>query len=262
MISIPPSHPRAESLIIRERIIEYCKKNVVAFAGLIAHGRGEAFDYLIGEKTIPPAEVAITASAASLLLAEHAVISVNGNTAALIPDKMVELANVANILMEVNLFYRSSTREVAIKKVLEENGAKNILGTTKSASETLKGLESERRKVDTRGIGKADLVIVPLEDGDRTEALIKLGKKVIAIDLNPLSRTARVATISIIDNVIRVFPVLIKEIQRLKNESKDKLKKILAKYDNKEILNKSLMYITQRLNVLSKKGISLDPDKF
>ena len=32
---------------------------------------------------------------------------------------------------------------------------------------------------------KADTVLVPLEDGDRTEALVKMGKTVVAIDLNP-----------------------------------------------------------------------------
>ena len=40
------NHPRAHSLMIRERLIENIKSGVVATAGLIAHGRGEAFDYL------------------------------------------------------------------------------------------------------------------------------------------------------------------------------------------------------------------------
>ena len=52
----------------------------------------------------------------------------------------------------------------------------------------------------TDGIEKADVVLVPLEDGDRCEALIALGKD-IAIDLNPLSRTSRTATVTIVDEV-------------------------------------------------------------
>ena len=48
---ISHKHPRAESLSIREKILKYQKIGVVARAGLIAHGRGETFDYLIGEKT-------------------------------------------------------------------------------------------------------------------------------------------------------------------------------------------------------------------
>ena len=66
-------------------------------------------------------------------------------------------------------------------------------------------LQSERRRVDLSGIMKADTVLVPLEDGDRTEALVKMGKTVVAIDLNPMSRTARSANITIVDNAIRVY---------------------------------------------------------
>ena len=35
----------------RERIEEGVREGVTSLAGLIAHGRGEAFDYLLGEKT-------------------------------------------------------------------------------------------------------------------------------------------------------------------------------------------------------------------
>jgi 4-phosphopantoate--beta-alanine ligase len=48
-------------------------------------------------------------------------------------------------------------------------------------------------------------VLVPLEDGDRCEALISLGKQVIAIDLNPLSRTSKTATVTIVDDVARAM---------------------------------------------------------
>ena len=65
---------------------------VVAMAGLIAHGRGEAFDYMLGEETTEPAIEAIKAAAAALLLADHPVLSVNGNVAALCPEDFGELS--------------------------------------------------------------------------------------------------------------------------------------------------------------------------
>ncbi len=52
---VPPNHPRRESLLIRERLVDgFGGEGYVAAQGLIAHGRGECFDYLIGESSIPP----------------------------------------------------------------------------------------------------------------------------------------------------------------------------------------------------------------
>ncbi|MEM3823477.1 MAG: phosphopantothenate/pantothenate synthetase, partial [Candidatus Bathyarchaeia archaeon] len=174
-MKIPKDHPRAESLRIREKLIEHYNEGVVASAGLIAHGRGEAFDYLLGEKTTTPALKAIEAAAALLLTAKKPVISVNGNTAALTTKEIVKLAEVVNAKIEVNLFYRTPKRELAIKKLLEKAGAKEVLGVGENASARIPELGSERRRVDPRGILVADVVLVPLEDGDRTEALVKMG---------------------------------------------------------------------------------------
>jgi len=91
-INIPPDHPRAKSLHTREKLIENYLKGIVAASGLIAHGRGEAFDYLLGEKTSKPAFEAVAAAVAMLLTAENPVISVNGNTAALVAEEIVRLA--------------------------------------------------------------------------------------------------------------------------------------------------------------------------
>ena len=91
-ILVPASHPRAASLHVRESLVEGAKKNIVAWAGLIAHGRGEAFDYLIGEKTNDFAVEAITAAAAAMVSSQRPVISVNGNTAVLVPRELVELS--------------------------------------------------------------------------------------------------------------------------------------------------------------------------
>ena len=43
-MKIPKSHPRYESLAIREKLVRAWKAGIVVPEGLIAHGRGEAFD--------------------------------------------------------------------------------------------------------------------------------------------------------------------------------------------------------------------------
>src|SRR5574341_1731377 len=116
---IPKDHPRARSLMIRERLVDGFRRNLVVAEGLIAHGRGEAFDYLLGERTPEPAIKAVRAAAALLLLSKNAVLSVNGNAAALCPKEVVELAGVTGAKIEVNLFYRTDERELAIKAELE-----------------------------------------------------------------------------------------------------------------------------------------------
>ena len=73
-MNIPKSHPRYESLKYRHKIIEGMKNLVVAEAGLIAHGRGECFDYILGEKTNKPAKEAIKAAVALLLTGHYNVL--------------------------------------------------------------------------------------------------------------------------------------------------------------------------------------------
>ena len=188
---IPKSHPRSKSLLIREKLVDGFDKGLVAKEGLLAQGRGEAFDYLLGEKTGKAAMQAIRAAAAQLLIAELPVISVNGNIAALCPREIVELSKQVKAKLEVNLFYATEKRKQAIIKTLKKNDAEEILGSKITSLKTLSGIDSARRIVDKDGIFVADVVVVPLEDGDRTMALRKAGKIVIAFDLNPLSRTAK-----------------------------------------------------------------------
>ena len=52
MSEIPKSHPRYNSLISRERLVQASKDGLLAESAMIAHGRGEAFDYLLGEKLL------------------------------------------------------------------------------------------------------------------------------------------------------------------------------------------------------------------
>jgi len=253
MIKIPKTHPRYLSLLLRERLVKGFEEGYVAIQGLMAHGRGECFDYLIGEQSIEPAIKASRAAAAALLLAKHPVISVNGNVAALAANEVVNLSKYCNAYIEVNLFYRTEDRARKIAEVLRAAGAREVLGVD-DIVEAIPGLESERRKVSPEGILKADVVLVALEDGDRTEALRRMGKTVIAIDLNPLSRTARAASITIVDNVVRALPNIAKYLKELSGWPSDKVSELLDKYRNEEILKESLRYIMERLESLISGG--------
>ena len=248
---ISTKHPRAESLRIRHKLTEQFKNGIVAEAGLIAHGRGEAFDYLLGEKTPLPAQLALKAAAATLLTAKQPVISVNGNAAALAANELVQLAKLVKAKIEVNLFYRSLERELAIQTLLQEAGAE-VLGVGTDATIKLSEIQSERQRVDARGILIADVIFVPLEDGDRTEALVKRRKTVIAVDLNPLSRTSRFATITIIDNIVRALPALIENVEKLKKKNSKELERIKARFDNQKNIRQTLKLINRRLVRLSK----------
>jgi len=250
---IPADHPRAKSLQVREKLVEHFREGIVAASGLIAHGRGEAFDYLLGERTTRPALEAIDAAAAMLLTAENPVISVNGNTAALVAGEIVKLAETTNAGIEVNLFYRSLEREVGIKELLEKAGATQVLGVGENATARIPELNSERRRVDPRGILAADVVMVPLEDGDRTEALVKMGKKVIAVDLNPLSRTAQKATITIVDNIVRATPKLVAISRKLKKQTTQECDEILRRFDNSKNLADSMTLIRKNLTRRAEK---------
>ena len=74
------------------------------------------------------------------------------------------------------------------------------------------GLEGPRSICSANGIQKADVILVPLEDGDRCEALVSLGKQVLVVDLNPLSRTAKMATVTIVDEISRAAKLILEEV--------------------------------------------------
>jgi 4-phosphopantoate--beta-alanine ligase len=233
-VDVPESHPRYESLLTRHRIEEGVEKGITSRQGLIAQGRGEAYDYLLGERTIPSAEEAERAAAAHFLLAEQAVISVNGNVAALCPGEVVELADATGADIEVNLFNRTRERMERIADHLREHGAEDVLGL--EADGRIPGLDHERAKVDADGIGSADVVLVPLEDGDRAEALAAMGKTELVIDLNPLSRSAQSASVPIVDNVIRAVPNITEHARALEGASEQELRDIVTAFDREAAL--------------------------
>jgi 4-phosphopantoate--beta-alanine ligase len=233
-VEVPESHPRYDSLLMRHRIEAGVEKGITSKQGLIAQGRGEAFDYLLGERTIESAREAERVAAAYLLLAEHPVLSVNGNAAALCPGELVELAEAVDADLEVNLFNRTDERMRAIVEHLREHGAESVKGL--AADGRIPGLDHERAKIDADGIGAADVVLVPLEDGDRAEALAAMGKTGLVIDLNPMSRSARAATVPIVDNVVRAIPNVTASARELADASRGKLEAVVESFDRETAL--------------------------
>lgn len=209
-------HPRYTSLRTRASLARASRRGLVVPEGLIAHGRGEAFDYLLGERSSPSARRAEAVAAAWLLSAVRPVLSVNGNVAALAAREVAALQRaVPGLGVEVNLFHRTPARARAVASALRAAGVADPFGVRPTAR--LPGLDSDRARIDSRGIARADLCLVPLEDGDRTEALRASGKRVISIDLNPLSRTSQAADLPIVDELTRALARIAIEARRLRS---------------------------------------------
>lgn len=204
MTRLSPAHPRYGSLVVRDRLARAARAGLVVPEGLIAQGRAEAFDYFLGERTTPSARRAIRAAAAWLRAARHPVLSVNGNVAALAAPEIARLVRAfPRLRVEVNLFHRTPARVRAVARQLAGAGVPRVLGLRPTAR--LAGLDSDRARLDAEGIARADVCVIPLEDGDRAAALVRAGKRVIAIDLNPFSRTARTAQLPIVDELTRAL---------------------------------------------------------
>ena len=237
-----PSHPRYQSLLMRNRISEAGLKGMLADSAMIAHGRGEAFDYLLGEQTIPSALDATREVAARLLKAKKPVLSLNGNAIALAGREFLTIASQLDCPIEINLFYRTPQRMGALLahlKLLNANLELNveILGGVPDAR--IPGLEGPRAACQKEGIFEADTILVPLEDGDRCEALVAMGKEVLVIDLNPLSRSSRRGTVAVVDEVSRVAKNLIQLIPK---------KPKVTKWKNSDALQSSLDHIIETMS--------------
>jgi len=161
--------------------------------------------------------------------------------------EIVKLARIIDAKIEVNIFYSNEQRKRNIVRVLKKNGAKKVLGLDRKSQTRIPKLDSARRVVDKTGIFSADVILVPIEDGDRTIALREFGKKVITFDLNPLSRTAQTAHITIVDNAIRGMGELILACKKLSSKNDATLKKIVRNYSNKRILSANILKIKRNL---------------
>ncbi|WP_292426340.1 4-phosphopantoate--beta-alanine ligase [Methanoregula sp.] len=237
---IPRDHPRYKSLVTREHLADCARKGIVSWEGLTSHGRGEAFDYLLGEKTSESARRAERTAAALLRTASRPVISVNGNTAALAAHEIALLQKASGALVEVNLFHRTPERVQQIESLLRKAGADVFSGE----AERLLPLSHDRAFCRREGMYSADVVLVPLEDGDRCEVLVGMGKKVISIDLNPLSRTAKKATLTVVDEVTRALPVIADACKALMDEE---CRALVAALDNPSFLKEARDEMAARL---------------
>ena len=104
------------------------------------------------------------------------------------------------------------------REVVVRNAAGDVIGSA----------EAQPRRVPGQGFE----FVVPLEDGDRCEALVRNGKRVITVDLNPLSRTARTSQITIVDNLVRCLPLLVAAAVEAAALTKPQRQATLAAWDN------------------------------
>ncbi|MGQ0536150.1 MAG: phosphopantothenate/pantothenate synthetase [Methanobacteriota archaeon] len=247
-MDVPDTHPRAKSLRTREALAKGVEDGLTHVTGLIAHGRGEAFDYLLGEATSAAALPSIRAAAAALKTAKRPVVSVNGNVAVLCPDAVRDLADAAGAKVEVNVFHRTPGRVERIVRHLEGHGM-TALGARPDAR--IPGLDHARALCTTEGIFSADVVLVPLEDGDRCAALRAMGKIVCVVDLNPLSRSAQAASVTIVDEVTRALPLVTDEAR---SQDAATARKVLSEYDNARALREALLFMRGRLQALAEES--------
>lgn len=185
------------------------------------------------------------------------MISVNGNAAALVPDGLVMLAEILGAKLEVNLFHRTNERVHRIVECLHEAGAADVLGET---AEPLLPLDHERSRAEKDGIYSADVVLVLLEDGDRCTALANMDKIVIAVDLNPLSRTAQTAHVSIVDNLVRAIPNMIEIAKEMKTMTPDEIWTYVENYDNKLVLADALEEIKEHICAVQEELLADETD--
>ncbi|MBR6037628.1 MAG: phosphopantothenate/pantothenate synthetase [Candidatus Methanomethylophilaceae archaeon] len=223
-MDIPEDHPRYKSLMTRERLAAMVEKGLVTPTGLISHGRGEAYDYLMGEKS---------------------------TEAALNAERLIALADAVPAKIEVNLFHRTPERMEGIISYLESKGAKKVLGRV--PDRRIQGLNHDRALCTDEGIFSSDVIVVPIEDGDRAEALVSMGKTVISIDLNPLSRTSRTASVPISDEMSRALENMIGFVSELRGDD-EAIDGLIASFSAKECRRATVECICDSLMSEFKKG--------
>jgi 4-phosphopantoate--beta-alanine ligase len=230
----------------RERLAEGVSEGLVDPTGLISHGRGEAFDYLMGERSIPPALEAERAAAAFLLKARNPVVCMNGNSVVLDPEGLIALAEAVPARMEVNIFHRTEERMERLIRFMESKGARNVLGRDPDA--WIEGLSHARALCTREGVFSSDAILVPIEDGDRAEALVAMGKTVISIDLNPLSRTSRTATVPISDEISRALANIKGFVEDLRGRDGE-IERITSSYSGRRTREQTVAFICDNLKV-------------
>ena len=142
-----------------------------------------------------------------------------------------------NRMHENDNIEKSQSKSGSIKMLKTKLGLDvEILGGIPDAR--IPGLEGPRAACQSNGIFEADTILVPLEDGDRCEALVAMGKEVLVIDLNPLSRSSRRGTVGIVDEVTRVTKNLIQLIPQRPEPTE---------WNNNHALQSALNHITSTM---------------
>jgi 4-phosphopantoate---beta-alanine ligase len=77
---------------------------------------------------------------------------------------------------------------------------------------------------------------------------VNMGKKVIAIDLNPLSRTSRTATLTIVDELTRALPNITSFCRTLHVQEATE---IARSFDNSYFIRGAMLEISRRLSECS-----------
>ena len=209
-IAADPSHPRYASLLRRHLIEEAAAEGLLAGSAMIAHGRGEAYDYLLGERTTASAASATREAYARLRAAKHPVISVNGNTVALAGRDLLHLAASLSCPVEVNIFYRTQARMDGLisrlERWCEEDGLDvEVLG--RRTDGRIAGLEGPRAQCDAAGIAAATWCWSPWKTATVAKRWWRWARR-CSWWISTLSRTARTASVTIVDEVGRVAKAL------------------------------------------------------
>ena len=145
----------------------------------------------------------------------------------------------------MNIFYRTPERMEAILNHMNERKLAlglevPVLGHAPDAQ--IPGLKGPRAACHREGILESDVILVPLEDGDRCNALVAMGKTVIVIDLNPLSRSAQQGSITIVDELSRALNTML-TLARIEDGLE-----MDPSYDHTAVLNEGLAEMLTSLN--------------
>jgi 4-phosphopantoate--beta-alanine ligase len=81
---------------------------------------------------------------------------------------------------------------------------------------------------------------------------------VAAIDLNPFSRTAQTAHITIVDEARRATKNMIEIALKLGGAERSKLEEIVKNYDNRKVLAEAFKTIMMRLSEAAEKGVIIE----
>jgi 4-phosphopantoate--beta-alanine ligase len=176
------------------------------------------------------------------------VFSVNGSAAALAGEEITDLVGGHDrLLIEVNLFHHTAERSRRIADYLRGLGVPRVVESASEDAVPLASIQHARKHMHKDGIARADVVMVALEDGDRCQALVESGRQVIAIDLNPLSRTARLANVTIVDELTRTIHVLRACMETDRKRTPQELKGRIARYNNQAVLERAVAAIRSGL---------------